>query len=404
MTSPQADAPRPRLLVVASTYPRWPGDPEPGFVHELSKRLATTFDVTVVCPGAAGAAGREMMEGVCVRRFRYAPRPLETLVNDGGITTNLRRSPWKFMLLPSFLAGMALGLLAASRAHRPDVVHAHWLVPQGWLAALVLRRHTPLLVTSHGADLFAWRRWPFRTMKRFVLGRATAATVVSRPMVDEMLQLGVTSSSIDVAPMGVDLEHRFTVDESSPRARSEILFVGRLVGKKGLRHLISAMPAILAEVPDAKLTVAGFGPELAARMAQARDAGVGEAVRFVGAVPQADLPGMYRRAAVFVAPFVEDASGDRDGLGLVSVEAAGCGCPIVISDVHVVHDVFGAEDAVFARPGDPADIADKVITVLRHGGPASASMREGLVERFDWSRVARNYGAILSRIMKPKAE
>ncbi len=82
---------RPVLLVLSSTYPRWSGDHEPGFVHELARRLTTTFDVVAVVPRAPGASDREMLDGVTVIRYGYAPRRFETLVNDGGIVTNLKR-------------------------------------------------------------------------------------------------------------------------------------------------------------------------------------------------------------------------------------------------------------------------------------------------------------------------
>ena len=271
MTSPAADLRRPRLLVLASTYPRWVGDPEPGFVHELCRRLVDDFDVVVVCPSAPGALHRETMDGIDVQRFRYAPHRLEMLVNGGGITSNLRRNPWLYLLVLPFVLGMGIGVLAALRSHKPAVVHAHWLLPQGLIAALLLPRRLPLVVTSHGADLFAWRGRLFRAMKRFVLRRASTATVVSTPMVDEVVRLGMPPARVVVAPMGVDLCGRFTPDASVPRSAAEILFVGRLVEKKGLRHLIAAMPAIIEAIPDATLVVAGFGPEMAARVAQAPD-------------------------------------------------------------------------------------------------------------------------------------
>lgn len=80
-----------RLLVLTSTYPRWPNDPEPGFVHELAKRLTGYFQVQVLAPQAFGARRQEILDGVDVVRFCYAPVWLQTLVNDGGIVTNLKR-------------------------------------------------------------------------------------------------------------------------------------------------------------------------------------------------------------------------------------------------------------------------------------------------------------------------
>ena len=96
--------PRRHLLVVATTYPRWRDDAEPGFVHELCRRLVRRgFDVTVVCPHAAGAAPRERRDGVQVVRCRYAPERWEVLVNSGGILGNLRRRPVAWLLLPVML-------------------------------------------------------------------------------------------------------------------------------------------------------------------------------------------------------------------------------------------------------------------------------------------------------------
>ena len=121
---------KPVLLVLTSTYPRWKGDHEPGFVHELSRRLADDFKVIALGPSAPGAKPRETLDGVDVVRYRYAPRRMETLVNDGGIVTNLRRHRWKVLLLPGFVMALAWRAWRLQRTERVDVIHAHWLIPQ----------------------------------------------------------------------------------------------------------------------------------------------------------------------------------------------------------------------------------------------------------------------------------
>ena len=112
----------PVLLVLASTYPRWPADPEPGFVHELSRRLTERYRVIVLCPHASGAKPRETMDGVEVVRYRYAPERWETLVNDGGIVTNLKRARWKLLLVPGFVLGQAWVAWRLMRRERVDAV------------------------------------------------------------------------------------------------------------------------------------------------------------------------------------------------------------------------------------------------------------------------------------------
>jgi glycosyltransferase involved in cell wall biosynthesis len=278
---------RPRLLVLASTYPRWRGDHEPGFVHELARRLTREFDVMVLCPHAPGAATDEQMDGVQVHRFRYAPAALETLVNDGGIVTNLKRQRWKWLLVPAFGLALSWATWRALMRWQPDVVHAHWLLPQGAIIALArkfVRRRPPFVVTSHGADLFALRGAVLQSAKRWVARQAACITVVSAAMQDELTRLGIAPAQVQIEPMGVDLSERFAPDATVARSATEILFVGRLVEKKGLRHLLDAMPMILAQLPQARLTIAGFGPELEPRKAQARALGIEDALEFTGPV------------------------------------------------------------------------------------------------------------------------
>ncbi|TDK30049.1 glycosyltransferase [Luteimonas terrae] len=390
---------KPRLLVLASTYPRWRDDPEPAFVHELSKRLIHRFEVTVLCPHAPGAAMREIFDGVRVVRYRYAPTRWETLVNDGGIVSNLNRARWKLLLVPGFILAQVVTAWRMVRAGEVDVMHAHWLLPQGMVAALVARaqagRKVPFLVTSHGADLFALRGRFARWVKAWVVGRAAIVTVVSEGMRQPMLKLGVVPASLGVEPMGVDLTGQFTPDAEAERSRDELLFVGRLVEKKGLRHLIDAMPTILAERPSAFLTVAGFGPEMEDRRDQVSRLALSDRVKFLGAVKQEDLVALYRRAAVFVAPFIEAGSGDQDGLGLVIVEAAGCGAPVVVSDMPATHALNGlSSQALVVRWSNAEELARAILSVRWSGHREQAWMA------FDWNQRAAAYKRILEDVLR----
>lgn len=397
-------SPRPRLLVLASTYPRWANDHEPSFVHDLAKRLADRFEVVVLCPHAPGAASRELLDGVQIVRYRYAPASLERLVNDGGIVTNLRRHPWMLVLLPGFLFGQLLALARLVRRSPPAVIHAHWIIPQAFIAALAgtLGLHrSPILVTSHGADLYALRGWLLRKLKQWTLRRCTRATVVSTAMLEPLQALGMPPARTSVAPMGVDTR-RFAPDPGTPRSPHELLFVGRLVEKKGLRHLLDAMPMVLASHPKVTLTVAGFGPELEDRKAQARQLGIAEKVQFLGAVAHDRLPDLYRRAAMLVTPFVPARSGDREGLGLVSVEALACGCPVVTTAIAAVRELFeGQWPPYLAEPGNPASLAHQIDCVLANHVESlqwAARIRPRILTRFGWEAVAAGYAAELEQI------
>ncbi len=394
----------PVLLVLASTYPRWPADPEPGFVHELSRRLTERYRVIVLCPHAPGAKPRETMDGVEVVRYRYAPERWETLVNDGGIVTNLKRARWKLLLVPGFVLGQAWVAWRLMRRERVDVIHAHWLIPQGLIAALLPwlpGRRVSYVVTSHGADLYALKGRLLDGIKRFVARRAAAATVVSSAMRERLAALGVPAAHIHVLPMGVDLSERFTPDPSVPRSQHEILFVGRFVEKKGLRHLIAALPQVLEGVPDAFLTIVGFGPEEAALRQQVHTLGLQAKVHFLGAVAQTRLPALYRRAALFVAPFVQAESGDQEGLPVALMEAVACGCPVVAGDVAGIEDLLGRMKPYICVDARNAEmlascICSRLIDSSTAGLHAQAVLEEAS-RRVDWNRIAAGYARLIAQ-------
>lgn len=394
---------RPVLLVLASTYPRWHGDPEPGFVHELAKRLLPRFRVHVLGPHAKGAARREVMDGVEVHRYRYAPARLETLVNDGGIVTNLKLHRWKLLLVPGFVLAQFWSCWRLCKRLEVDVLHAHWLVPQGLMAACLQwlpGRVIPFVVTSHGADLYALKGRLFNRIRRFVLRRASAASVVSSAMCDLLESTGMPVEKVHVLPMGVDVEGRFTPDPAMERSRSGILFVGRLVEKKGVRHLLSAMPRVLDAAPDAHLTIAGFGPDEEALRLQVRELGLEAVVHFAGALPQSELPDYYRSAAVFVAPFVRAGCGDQEGLPVALMEAVSCGCPVVAGDIPGIGDLLGHDRAdVCVDARDEAALASRIIEAL--ADPASAQerarrIRTTAARHVDWTRIADGYATLLA--------
>lgn len=395
---------RPTVLVLASTYPRWANDPEPAFVHELSRRLARDYEVIAVVPDAPGADPSGDLDGVHVVRYRYAPRAWQTLVNDGGIATHLRRSPWKWLLVPGFVLGQYLAARRVLKRHRVAVIHAHWIIPQGWLARWLARpTRIPVLVTSHGGDLFGFRGRLLTKVKRSVAAACSRMTVVSDAMRKEAIRLGLRPPSLTVLPMGVDLQRRYVPDLSVPRSADELLFVGRLVPKKGLPLLLNALPAVLAKRPAASLTIAGFGPERADLEAQASRLGVAHAVRFLGAVPQDRLPDLYRRASLFVAPFVRDESGNQEGLPVVLMEAIGCGCPAIVGDVAGLDDLLGGHAAhVTVNPRDRDALAKAILDALDQPRLALAradAIRSTVTEKVDWDVIAQGYRRELQACM-----
>lgn len=391
-----------RLLVLSSTYPRHATDTEPRFVHELARRLVGRFEVAALVPGAAGLAARETLDGVALRRFRYAPRRLERLAYDGGIVPKLRRNRWLHALVPLFLAGQVLATRRALRELRPQVVHAHWLVPQGVAAllGLALARHRAgLLLTTHGADLFTFARGPLRHLLGWVVRRAGTVSVVGRHMVAIVQGLpGCAAVPVQVLPMGTDLDALFVPDPTVGREPDTLLFVGRLVEKKGVDVLLHALRAVREQRPGTTLAIVGDGPLRAGLEQLAASLGLARHVRFLGAMRQAELPDLYRRAAAFVAPFRVARDDDQEGLGLVMVEALACGCPVISTRIAAIEAEFARFGPQLVEPGSPVALAAAIERVLAQpqAWTPPAAVRAQIAAQFGWSAVAAAYAKLLA--------
>lgn len=397
---------RKKILVLTSTFPRWKDDVEPPFVYELCRRLCRDFEVHVLAPHAAGAATEENMAGIRVTRFRYFLSRWESLAYHGGILANLKQNPWRYGLIPIFLIGQLLALVRLLHRSRYDCIHAHWLVPQGLIAAIARLFTTsmpPVIVTSHGGDLFSLKGVGFNRLKCYVAMRSAAVTVVSRAMGDVLQKLGVAESRIQVIPMGVDLQNCF-VPSNKKAFSGMLLFVGRLVEKKGLQYVIEALPLILDRHPNAVLRIVGDGPEKEKILKRIAELDLTENVSFFGAVDNNTLPEVYCSSDVVVFPSIVASDGDREGFGLVLTEALGCGCAAVVTDLPAMRDIVrDGQSALVVPQKDAGQLAEKVCRLLE-----DAALRKNLGERgrayvlkkFDWQVIAGQYKDLIQGVIK----
>lgn len=340
---------------------------------DLARVEATGFDTLVVVPQVPGGRAHEVRDGYEVRRYRFFPRRWEDLA-DGAILENLRARPSRWLQLPTFFLAGALALRRAVRQALPDVIHVHWIIPQG-LMALVAARRVPWLVTTLGGDLYALTSGPASFLKRQVLKRASAVTVMNEQMARAVVGLGVPEAKVQVLPMGVELGRIRPVDATAKRVPGRLVFVGRLVEKKGVAVLLQALAA-LPEGLDWSLDVIGGGPLQAELEAQARP--FGPRVTFHGQQGSDDLGRMLAAAGVAVFPSVRAQSGDQDGLPVALLEAMAAGTPIVASDLPGLSDAVTGSSAladaaavgpagVLVEPGDAAALTAALARLLGDG-------------------------------------
>jgi len=399
---------RPRVLVLTSTFPRWENDTEPAFIFELSRRLTVSFDVTVLSPRTPGSKRKENMAGLRVIRFPYFFSQWEKLaMHGGGILNQLKTNPAYYLMVPFFLLGQLLAIIRLVRNEHFDLIHAHWLIPQGFIAALgmwIAGKNVPLLCTSHGGDLFALKGKGLQRLKRRIMDKSAALTVVSKAMKKTVVDMGVAPDKVEVIPMGVDLKGLFTPDPGVQRKTDELLFVGRLVEVKGLQILLDAMPKVLAKHPGIRLVVAGAGPLESELRASAAKLNMTDCVDFLGMVPQLKLPSLYQQATLAVFPFIVTKSGVQEGFGLVVVEAMGCCCPVIAGDLPAIQDtVVHEENGLIFPSGNAQVLADSILKLLddpEFRARLAGEGRKSVVQNFDWEIIAGRYAEIYGKLIQ----
>lgn len=402
-----------KILVLTSTFPRWSNDSDPPFVYELSRRLTSGFDVSVVTPHFPGAAAKEYMDGLTIYRFRYFFTPFEKLAGSVGILPTLKNNPLYYIVVPFFLMGQLFAVIALSRKIRPDVIHAHWIIPQGFMAFLAEKiTGIPFVVTAHGADVFGLRGKFFLWLKRLVLNSSQAVTVVSKALYKAVRDEIAHNAPVHIIPMGVS-KNRFSPAQNDPSLKVKyhisgplLLYVGRLSEKKGVCYLIKAMTQVVTAFPAAKLLIVGDGELAADLRQQVQNLRLAENVIFLGAVANREMPRYFATADAFIGPSIQAAGGDTEGFGLTFVEAAMSGCFVIGTDVGGIGDIIQHKKTGLLVPQKESNaLADAIIRSLQKKEATrkmAKNARQRCIEKFDWQVIASRYMKIVQQACSRK--
>jgi phosphatidyl-myo-inositol dimannoside synthase len=403
------------IVMVTSSYPRFPGDSVGTFMEPIATSVAQRgHDVHVVAPWHPLVQRGTEERGVRFHFYKYAP--IEAL-NVFGYAAALRADVTlrgaAFLAAPLALAQGWRTARSVARTHRATVMHGHWVVPGGITAALAAPE-LPLVVSLHGSDVFvAETLRPAAVAARRAFRRAGAVTACSEDLARRAIALGAESDRVEVVPYGVDAD-RFRPDPAVRAAVRAGLGVGdnhvlvfsagRLVRKKGFEYLIDAMATLSPDVP-AVLAIGGAGDlerELRDRAAKAQGR-----VTLLGNLTQDQVAQHLAAADIIVVPSVQDDAGNVDGLPNVVLESLASGTALVTTAAGGIGSVVEHQQTALVVPErDPAAIRSAIAALALD--PASRARlgtqaRAMVGHRFGWARTAERLEAAYDRALAIKS-
>ena len=373
---------------------------------------------------------RLVARGVRVRVFalrgvgrQYQPRhePLVALTESVGSPLDLR--VWWALLVwllrrPGTLLGEGARILLASRGSLYALVgHLLWL-PAACRVALLVEREglervhgvwahfpgsvaylaarltgRPFSLAAHaGSDLYRTRA--------FLAEKVRAADFVAtcvRGNAEMLRERAGPGARVEWIAHGVDLA-RFDGSGRAPDPDPVLITVGRLAPAKGFDDAIRALALLRSRGREATLWLVGDGPERPALEALARENGVVDQVRFLGALDHQELLPLYRRAWLLLAPSRVLANGRRDGIPNVIVEAMAMGLPCVGTRAGGIEEaIVPGETGALAEPRDPASLAEAIESVLADPKALERlgrAARQRALERFDSARSFERFFAL----------
>jgi len=394
------------VVMVTTSYPRFPGDGVGSFIEPIAKSVAARgHDVHLVAPWHPAITRGKTEDGVSFHFYRYAPvASMNVFGYAQGLKadTDVRSAAWAVAPL-ALAAGWFKAWRVASK-RRATVMHAHWVIPNGVTAALAAAGR-PLVVSLHGSDVFvAERHGMAGRAAKAVFRRSSWVTACSDDLRRRAIALGARPDRAETVPYGVDAE-RFAAD---PRVRSNVrramnleeapvvFSAGRLVRKKGFEFLIDAITDLRASMPSIRLLIAGDG-DLRDEL-RSRAAPLGTSVVFLGNQSQTEVGHLAAAADIVVIPSVHDEEGNVDGLPNFALEALATETPVVATSVGGLPAAI--EDGVTGRLVSERDshaLAEAIRGLLDHPDEArrlGTKARERVRERFSWARMAERFEQI----------
>jgi glycosyltransferase involved in cell wall biosynthesis len=399
-----------KVLFIVTAYPREEGDVITPWMGETIDQLRKSgVNVEVLAPAYRGST-TSVIGGVLVHRFRYAPESMETLTHDMPALERISRNPFFAALLPSYIAAGSRYASRIAREGNFDVVHAFWPIPHGIFGVAARKASRAALVSTFFSAELNWKgitRKVFAPILRDIVASSDAITVISSYTGSRLRELSPHVETVTI-PFGAAAVSRVrpAVEIRNPDDPFELLFVGRLVKRKGVDVLLRAAKILEAD-RRLRVRIVGGGPEKKWLENYAKSLGLPPNVTFDGIVDSRRIAELFAACDALVLPAIITEAGDTEGLGVVLIEAMGYGKPVIASAAGGIVDIVADGDTgLLVPPGDAAALAGAIRRAMDEPATLADIARRGTdfaERRFGWDAIVHDLKAVYEAAVERRA-
>jgi len=379
-----------KVLMVTTAYKRYDGDVITPWLTELILRLRDKKINVEVFTSSYKGLRDQTVDGVKVHRFRYSPKTLENLTHDETVADKLSHSPFSLILILFYMIAGTWSIVQLVKREKYDIVHVHWPFPHIIFGASArIAGKIRLFSTFYGLEI-RWFTKKFRWLAKLLailVNKSDMITAISTHTRTELEKY--IKKEIKIMPFSAAVPER----KVSIKDNKNILFVGRIVERKGIKFLIKAFAEIKDEIAH-NLLIVGDGPERPSLEKLVDRLGLHPRVHFTGWISADEKLQHYETCSFFVLPAVYDKQGDIEGLGVVLIEAMSCHKPVIASKAGGITDIV--EDGVNGLLVPPGDVKALSDAIRRFAKDTDLCKRMGeqarkiIDEKFNWNRIISN--------------
>jgi len=392
-----------KIAVLTSSYPRFKGDGTAPFVKSISEALAARgHEVQVLAPYDISVKDN-LDSYVKVHRYKYIwPKSLHIMGHARTLRADVRLHPLAPFLLPFFLIAAIINLIKLSKTMDAQIIHAHWVLPNGFAAAIVSKiLRIPLVISLHGSDIFvAEKNFLFRAIAKWTFIQSSAVTACSQELYNKANNL-YNDINIHLLPWGADpevfkpIENRDTTREKYGWSSNEIIIstLGRMVYKKGFSQLIEIVPELIKGNKKIKVVIGGSGPLERVLKEKVTQMDLNNTVLFPGRIPWDEVPEFLASSDIFVLPSQRDKAGNLDGLPTVLLEAMACGLPCVVKNIGgVILVINDNKNGLMINTASNEELYLGLHRLLEDEElreSLSKAARKSVIEKFNWQFIGK---------------